>query len=135
MRPNPSEVWSFKSPTLPNGDKKFKHHLCIGTDGVFLFVSTHRKRREDHRGVIVIPNSDVPFLPDTETQQSEISCTTIIKRSFPDPRVPRNNPRGTVVRRLMRDVLCYVRKSRQLTADERDAILDCIYDYYGADLG
>ncbi len=135
MRPNPSEVWSFESPTLPIGEKKFKHHLCIGTDGVFLFVSTHRKRRIDHRGVMIIPNSDVPFLKPTPTQRSEISCTNVIQRNFPDPDVPRNNPRGTVLRRLMKDVLHHVRTSRQLTEDERDAILDAIYDYYGTALG
>lgn len=135
MRPNPSEVWSFKSPTLPDGEIKFKHHLCIGSDAVFLFVSTHRERTEDHRGVMIIPNSEVPFLPPTETKRSEISCTTIIQRIFPDPKVSRKNPKGTVDRRLMKNLLQYVRESRQLTEDEREAILENIYDYYGADLG
>ncbi len=135
MTPYASEVWTFESPTAPKGELKPKHHLCIGYDGVFLFISTHRKRREDHRGVIVIPNSEVPFLPPTETKRSEISCTTIIQRRFPDPKLSRNNPRGTVDRRLMENLLRHVRKSRQLTEDERDAILGYIYDYYGADLG
>jgi hypothetical protein len=116
------------------GELKPKHHLCIGYEGIFLFVSTHRERREDHRGVMIIPNSEVPFLPLTETRRSEISCTTIIERSFPDPTVSRNNPRGTVNRRLMKDLLQYVSRSRQLTEDERDSILDYIYDYYGTDL-
>ena len=135
MRPNPSEIWSFDSPTLPIGELKFKHHLCIGTDGVFLFVSTHHKKKKNHRGVIVIPNSEVPFLPPTKTRKSEISCTTIIERRFPDPKLAKNNPRGTVTRRLMKNVLHHVRTSRQLTEDERDAILDNIYDYYGSGLG
>ncbi len=134
MKPCPSEVWTFKSPTAPKGELKPKHHLCIGSDAVFLFVSTHRLRKQDHRGVMIIPNSEVPFLPPTETKRSEISCTTIIQRMFPDPTVSRNNLRGVVDRRLMKQLLDYVRKSRQLTEDERDAILDYIYDYYGADL-
>lgn len=135
MRPRPSEVWTFKSPTAPKGKLKRKHHLCIGSDAMFLFVSTHKRRRQGHRGVMVIPNSEVSFLPPTATGRSEISCTTIIQRRFPDPTVSRNNPRGNVNRRLMKDLLGHVRKSRQLTEDERDAILDNIYDYYGADLG
>ena len=84
---------------------------------------------------MIIPNSKVPFLKPTETRRSEISCTTIIQRKFPDPTVSRKNPMGTVDRALMRALLDYVRQSRQLTEDERDAILDNIYDYYGADLG
>ena len=35
----------------------------------------------------------------------------------------------------MKDLLQYVRTSRQLTEDERDGILDAIYDYYGTALG
>ena len=135
MTPRPSQVWTFLSPTAPRGEIKPKHHLCIGGDGIFLFVSTHKLRRDDHRGVMVIPNSEVPFLPPTETSRSEISCTTIIERRFPDPTVPKRNPRGTVERRLMADLLQYVRTSRQLTEDERDAILENLYDHYGADLG
>lgn len=134
MNPKPSEVWTFKSPTAPRGEMKWKHHLCIGSDAVFLFVSTHRQRRQDHRGVLIIPNSEVPFLPPTETGQSEISCTTIIQRRFPDPNVPRRNPCGSVDRRLMKDLIKFVQSSRQLNADERDTILDYLYDYYGADL-
>ena len=114
---------------------KFKHHLCIGTGVEFLFLSTHHGPNKNHRGSMVIPNSEVPFLKPTETKRSEISCTTIIQRKFPDPTVPRRNPSGTVDRKLMKALLGYVRKSRQLTEDERDAILDNIYDYYGADLG
>jgi hypothetical protein len=34
----------------------------------------------------------------------------------------------------MKDLLVFVKASRLLTADERDAILDELYDYYGADL-
>jgi len=84
---------------------------------------------------MIIPNSEVPFLPPTESQRSEISCTTIIQRASPDPTVHRKNLRGSVKRRLMKDLLEFVRKSRQLTEDDRDAILDAIYDYYGTALG
>ena len=135
MRPNPSEVWTFKSPTAPKGVLKTKHHLCIGSEATFLFLSTHHEWKANRPGVMIIPNSEVPFLPPTESERSEISCTTIIEREFPDPTVSRQNPQGTVDRRLMKDLLQYVRKSRQLTADERDAILDNLYDYYGSDLG
>jgi hypothetical protein len=132
-KPKPSEVWAFSSPTAPKGEVKWKYHLCIGCDAVFLFVSTHRQRRQDHRGVLIIPNSEVPCLPPTETGKSEISCTTIIKRTFPDPDVPRKNRRCSVTQRLMKDLLKFVESSRQLTADERDSILEYLYDYYGVD--
>lgn len=135
MTPCPSEVWTFLSPTAPRGELKHKHHLCIGSDGLFLFVSTHRHRRFDHRGVMVIRNSEVPFLPPTDSGRSEISCTTVIERRLPDPTVPKRNPRGMVERRLMAHLLQYVRASRQLTDDERDAILDHLYDHYGMDFG
>jgi hypothetical protein len=135
MTPCPSEVWSFSSSSAPKGELKWKHHLCIGDDGLFLFVSTYRVREEDHRGVLVIPIDDVPFLPPTETRRSEISCTTIIARAFPDRTVSWRNPRGKVRRELMAELLVYVRTSPQLTEDERDAILDNLYDYYGTDLG
>ncbi len=135
MRPNPSEVWTFKSPTAPKGELKPKHHLCIGSDAIFLFVSTHHEWRTVRPGVMIIPNSEVPFLPQTESQQSEISCTMVIQREFPDPTVSRKNLRGSVKRRLMKDLLEYVRKSRQIAEDDRDAILDAIYDYYGTALG
>ena len=134
MSPKPREVWSFESPTLPHGDPKFKHHLCIGIGAEFLFVSTYRERQERHRGSIVISNEEVPFLPPTETRRSEISCTTIIRRTFPDSTVPRKNPRGTVDRELMKKVLRFVRTSPTLAEDERDDILDSLYDYYGSDL-
>jgi hypothetical protein len=134
VTPRPSEVWTFVSPTAPNGEPKWKHHLCIASEGLFLFVSTHRERRQDHRGVLVIPNEDVPFLPPTETLKSEISCTTLIVRSFPDPTVPRRNPKGVVRKDLMSRLLAHVRASDQLTEEERDAVLESLYDYYGTDL-
>lgn len=59
----------------------------------------------------------------------------VIQREFPDPTVSRKNLRGSVKRRLMKDLLEYVRKSRQIAEDDRDAILDAIYDYYGTALG
>jgi hypothetical protein len=134
MQPKPSEAWAFRSPTAPRGEMKWKYHLCIGCDAVFLFVSTHRHRRQDHRGVLIIPNSEVPCLPPTETGKSEISCTTIIKREFPDPKIPKKNRLCSVERRLMIDLIKFVQYSRQLTPDERDTILENLYDYYGADL-
>lgn len=133
MQPKPSDIWAFKSPTAPKGEMKWKYHLCIACDGVFLFVSTHRQRRQDHRGVMIIPNSEVPCLPPTETGKSEISCTTIIKREFPDPEVRPKNRRCSVSRRLMGDLLSFIENSRQLTADERDVIVEHIYGYYGVD--
>ena len=134
MNPRPSEVWTFKSRIAPKDEIKKKHHLCIGEDAIFLFVSTHRERKKKHRGVMVIPNSAVPFLPPTETRLSEISCTTIIQRETNDLSVPRDNPRGKVARDLMKDLLWHVKNSMQLTEDERDAILDAIYDFYGDSL-
>ncbi|WP_168157383.1 hypothetical protein [Erythrobacter sp. QSSC1-22B] len=83
---------------------------------------------------MVIPNSEFDFLEPTETGRSEISCTTIIERKFPDNTVPRKNPCGTVARRLMKDLAHHVRDSKQLTEDERDAILDYILDFYGVGL-
>lgn len=123
------------SPTAPKGELKTKHHLCISEDGLFLFVSTHRTRSQGRRGVLVIPNSYVPFLPPTQTNQSEISCTVVIERRFPDPTVSKRNPRGKIERRHMANLLLHVRTSIQLTDDEKDAILETLYDYYGADLG
>lgn len=133
MQPKPSEIWTFESPTAPKGKMKSKHHLCIACEGIFLFVSTHRRRRQDHRGVMIIPNDAVPCLPPTETGKSEISCTTIIRRAFPDPNVRPKNLRCNVSELLMKDLVRFVENSRQLTADERDAIVDYIYDYYGID--
>lgn len=133
MKPKPSEIWGFRSPTLPKGEMKKKYHLCISSDPLFLFVSTHRQRKQDHRGILIIPNSDVPCLPLTDTGKSEISCTTIIKRSFPDRNVPSKNPLCKVERRLMKDLMKFVQGSRQLTPDERDDILEYLYDYYGPD--
>ena len=135
MTPQPSEVWTFQSPTAPRGELKFKHHLCIGIGGSFLFISTHRERKRSHRGTMIIPNSDVPFLPPTETGRSEISCTTIVSRAFPDPTVPKHNPRGIVERRLMGELVRFIRASKHITDDERYAILDDLYDYYGAEIG
>lgn len=133
MQPKPSEIWGFKSPTAPKGEMKWKYHLCIACEGIFLFVSTHRRRQQDHRGVMIIPNDAVPCLPRTETGKSEISCTTIIRRAFPDPNVGPKNLRCNVSQQLMKDLVRFVEKSRQLTADERDAIVEYIYDYYGFD--
>ncbi len=134
MTPRPTEVWTFESPTAPRGELKPKHHLCIGNDGIFLFVSTYKIRERDYRGVMIIPNSDVPFLPPTETRRSEISCTTVIERRLSDPTWTRRNPRGAVKRLVMAELIRHVRTSRQLTEDERDAILENLYDHYGTDL-
>lgn len=98
---------------------------------MILFVSTYRR---DHLGSMRIPNSAVPFLPPTEFGDSQISCTTVIRRCFPDPIVPRKNPRGKINKQTVLDLVHFVETSKSLTLDERDAILDCLYDHYGTDL-
>lgn len=136
MKPIPSEVWGFVSPTRPRDESKFKYHLCIATEGLFLFVSTHKIWDGEHpdREFMIIDNEEVPFLKRTETGKSEISCTTVIVRRFPDSSVPKRNPRGAVKRKIMKKLFDHVRRSRYLTEDERDAILENLYDYYGSDL-
>ena len=131
MIPSPTEIWAFRSPTIPRGELAFKYHLCIDGVGIFLFVSTYRKH---HDGSMPIPNSAVPFLPATESGRSQISCMTIIRRTFLDHTIPRNNPRGRMAKETVLELVRFVETSKTLTGYERETILESLYDYYGADL-
>ncbi|UZK68851.1 hypothetical protein OKW76_12505 [Sphingomonas sp. S1-29] len=131
MTPQPSDVWGFRSPTLPNQELKFKYHLCVSDEGLFLFVSTYKRK---YRGSIAIPNSDFPFLTPTDSGMSQISCTTIIKRQFPDSSIPRKNPRGRVKRDVMKELLRYVKTTNTLTQKQKEIITEELYNYYGTTL-
>lgn len=78
---------------------------------------------------MAIPNSEVAFLPPTDTGMSEIFCSILIQATPRD--LAGRRPRGSVSRSVMMDLLGFVRIVDGIDEDTRDLALGALIDWYG----
>lgn len=116
--PRPGEVYSFVSEDA--GYKKY--HLCISLEGCFLYLNTPRAK--SFPGDFTISNTDVPFLPATESGDSIIACNLVIHKSDAELRKQKVKLLGSVRPDLLRKLLLFIEATPVMSEADREAALD-----------
>lgn len=106
---------------------KRKYHLCISLDGHFLFVNSPKSRT--FPGDFIVPCTDFPFLPPTTTNESIISCSTVLRKSDAALNRFKAEKLGTISNSLLRRLLDFIEHSTVLSDEDKEAVLDGLGDW------
>lgn len=107
--------------------EKQKYHLCISFENHFLFLNSPKK--QVYPGDFVVPCTDIPCLPATESGNSIISCTLIMRKSEAELSTLKAQKIGSVSMELITRLGRFVRASPVLSDDEKDAFCEAAGDW------
>lgn len=119
----PGEVVLFWS----NSAGKEKYHLCISLAGRYLYLNSPKKKA--YEGDLLLPCTDFPFLPVTDTGQSVVCCTLVLAPSADEMKSRRVEVKGSVGSDVLLRIIEFVESSDAIADDERDQILDGLGDW------
>lgn len=120
------DVIRFYNPEAGrNGKVKF--HLCIGIGGYFFFINSPKPQK--YPTDFVFECSELPFIVPTESGNSIVSCSKLLK--IPNDELNRLNAKkiGEIGDGLMSKLARFVMTSPVLTEEQREEILEAMGDW------
>lgn len=121
--PKPGEVYLLHSQDA--GKKKF--HLCIHINRGFLYLNSPKVKI--HPGDLILPNSEFPFLPPTETGDSIISCNLALKFTPSEFMSWRPKLKGCVSTSVLHQILEFVEATPAMSEEDKEFVLDGLGDW------
>lgn len=106
---------------------KTKYHICVHLDGWFLFLNSPKQRA--YRGDLVVPCSEIPFIPPTPSGDSIISCSLVMHKTATELRTAKAVRVGSISVALLRKILIFVENSPALSEEEKEKVLEGLGDW------
>lgn len=122
---NPGDVVWFRNPFAGKG----KHHLCVNVGGRYLYLSSVRHGQKTYTDAFRYSCSETPFLPDTETGEAKVSCSTVLSMSDNDLKVYGAKHKGRVTKEFMMNVYEFVETCDAIADEDRETILSGLDDW------
>jgi hypothetical protein len=120
---SPGDVVRFFSDTA--GKRKF--HLCISVIGDYLFINSPKRRT--YPSDFVIPCTDIPCIPPTDSGYSIISCSLLISMSDWRLKKLQAQKLGTIDVRILKKLIAFVENSPVLSPGEKNSIIGGLGDW------
>lgn len=119
----PGDVIKFYSEAA--GYKKY--HLCLSLDACCFFMNSPRTKT--FPGDMIISCDDVPFLPKTDSGDSIISCSTLLK--FTEAELVGYGAKkvGAVSTEILTRVLEFVENSPVLADEDKEVVIAGLGDW------
>lgn len=119
----PGDVVKFYSEAA--GYKKY--HLCLSLDACYFFMNAPRAKT--FPGDLIISCDDVPFLPKTESGDSIISCSVLLKFTEGELAAYGAKKVGKVGSDVLMRVLEFVENGTVLSEEDKEIVLSGLGDW------
>lgn len=106
---------------------KEKFHTCISLEHHFIFLNSPKKRI--YPGDLVVSCSDIPFITATESGQSIICCSLVMKKDHAELTRLGAKKIGSIPTSLLARISQFVRSSPVLSEDEKDVFYEAAADW------
>jgi len=106
---------------------KPKYHLCISVSGGFIFLN--KKKARDYPDDLVVPCSEIPCIPATESGFSTISCSQVFNLSAAELKQRKAESKGRVSKALLANIIDFCEDSDSLEPETMEKICSGLEDW------